>query len=69
MSYQWKPVWKTREAHSRTEIGAVQCPRIQSALTETIMFDPKAQVQGYLATVNMIAIMMNDSKWLSVSGC
>lgn len=50
------------EAHSRTEIGAVQCPRIQSALTETIMFDPKAQVKAYLAIVNMIAIMMNDSK-------
>lgn len=65
----WKPVWKTREAHSRTEIDAVQCPRIQSALTETIMFDPKAQVKGYLAIVNMIGIMMNDSKWLSVLGC
>lgn len=49
--------------------GAVQCPRIQSALTETIMLDPKAQVKGHLATVNMIAIMMNDSKWLSALGC
>lgn len=65
----WKPVWKAREAHSRAEIGAIQCPRIQSALTETIMLDPKAQVKGYLGTVNMIAVKVNDSKWLSALGC
>lgn len=52
MSYQCGNQYGRQGRHIQGQrFGAVQCPRIQSALTETIVFDPKAQVKGYVAIV------------------
>lgn len=44
-------------------------PKNSECINRSVMFDPQAQVKGYLAILNIIVVMMNDSKWLSVLDC